>query len=72
MRVPAARAGYIGLILAIVAFVLLVIGGTLGGALAYVYGVRVVDRDVPIADALILGRLEETTPHRDGGGGRTD
>jgi hypothetical protein len=54
------------------AFALLVIGRTLGGALAYVYGVRVVGRDVPIADALIPGRPEEATPHRAGSGGRTD
>ncbi len=47
------------LILGVAAFGLLVLGGTLGGALAYVYGVRVVDRDVPIADALIPGRLDE-------------
>jgi hypothetical protein len=39
---------------------LLTLGGTLGGALAYVYGVRVVKRDVPLADALIPGRLEES------------
>jgi uncharacterized membrane protein len=62
----------LGLILGIAAFALLVVGGTLGGALAYVYGVRVVDRDVPIADALIPGRLDETTPHRGAGGARTD
>ncbi|HEX4364753.1 MAG TPA: DUF2231 domain-containing protein [Solirubrobacteraceae bacterium] len=62
----AQRPGYIdgdittlGLILGVVAFGLLTIGGTLGGALAYVYGVRVVKRDVPIADALIPGRISE-------------
>lgn len=75
----AQRQGYLdgdvttlGLILGIAAFALLVVGGTLGGALAYVYGVRVVDRDVPIADALIPGRLEETTHPRVGSGARTD
>jgi uncharacterized membrane protein len=75
----AQRQGYLddevttlGLILGIAAFALLVIGGTLGGALAYVYGVRVVGRDVPIADALIPGRLEEPTPQRGAGGARTD
>jgi uncharacterized membrane protein len=75
----AQRSGYLdgevttlGLILGIAAFALLAIGGTLGGALAYVYGVRVVGRDVPIADALIPGRLEETTLHRGAGGARTD
>jgi uncharacterized membrane protein len=55
-----------GLIAGCAALGLLTIGGTLGGALAYVYGVRVVKRDVPIADALIPGRLE------DSGRARTD
>jgi uncharacterized membrane protein len=78
----AQRQGYLdgevttpALILGIAAFVFLVVGGTLGGALAYVYGVRVVGRDVPIADALIPGRLEDTTSSGGGGGGggaRTD
>jgi uncharacterized membrane protein len=75
----AQRQGYLdgevttlGLILGVAAFTLLVIGGTLGGALAYVYGVRVVGRDVPIADALVPGRLEETTPQRGAGSARTD
>jgi uncharacterized membrane protein len=70
----AQRPGYLdgtvttlGLILGVAAFALLTIGGTLGGALAYVYGVRVVKRDVSIADALIPGRISEaatpaTTP----------
>lgn len=52
----------LGLILGVAALGLLTIGGTLGGALAYVYGVRVVKRDVSLADALIPGRLEETPP----------
>jgi hypothetical protein len=60
------------LILGIAAFGVLVIGGTLGGALAYVYGVRVVNRDVAIADALIPSRLEEATPRAAGRSGRTD
>ena len=75
----AQRQGYLdgnvttpGLILGIGAFSLLVIGGTLGGALAYVYGVRVVAKDVPIADALIPGRLEDTTGRAAGSGSRTD
>lgn len=50
------------LILGVAAFGLLTIGGTLGGALAYVYGVRVVKRDVSLADALIPGRLDEQRP----------
>lgn len=73
----AQRQGYLdgevttlGLILGVAAFGVLVIGGTLGGALAYVYGVRVVKQDVPLADALIPGRLEETNAA--GGASRTD
>ena len=50
------------LILGVAAFGLLTLGGTLGGALAYVYGVRIVKRDVPLADALIPGRLESRKP----------
>ncbi len=65
------RPGYIdsevtlnGLIAGCAALGLLTLGGTLGGALAYVYGVRVVKRDVPIMDALIPGRLEENPTAR--------
>jgi uncharacterized membrane protein len=75
----AQRQGYLddevttlGLILGIAAFAVLVIGGTLGGALAYVYGVRVVKQNVPIADALIPGRLEETSIRAVDSRGRTD
>ncbi len=53
-----------GLIAGCVALGLLTLGGTLGGALAYVYGVRVIKRDVPIMDALIPGKLEESKPSR--------
>ena len=53
-----------GLIAGCAGLGLLTLGGTLGGALAYVYGVRVVKRDVPLADALIPGRLEEPGGHR--------
>ena len=67
----AQRPGYLegevtalGLLLGVVAFSLLVVGGTLGGALAYVYGVRVVKQDVSVADALIPGRIEEQPAHR--------
>ena len=63
----AQRPGYLdgevttlGLILGVGAFGLLILGGTLGGALAYVYGVRVVKQDVSLADALIPGRLEDS------------
>ena len=62
----AQRPGYLdgevttlGLLLGVIAFSLLIVGGTLGGALAYVYGVRVVKQDVSVADALIPGRLKE-------------
>lgn len=48
------------------------IGGTLGGALPYVYGVRVVNADVPVADALIPGRLEEPAARGGASGARTD
>jgi uncharacterized membrane protein len=48
-----------GLVAGCAALGLLTLGGTLGGALAYVYGIRVVKQDVPLADALIPGRLEE-------------
>ena len=86
----AQRPGYVdgevttlGLILGVAAFGLLVLGGTLGGALAYVYGVRVVKQDVSVADALIPGRLDDAPgpsrsdpsrpdPVRGAGGGRTD
>ncbi len=64
-----------GLILGLAAFGLLTLGGTLGGALAYVYGVRVVKQDVSLADALIPGRIDQhgsaptvaraTAPRRD-------
>lgn len=67
----AQRPGYLegevtalGLLLGVVAFGLLVVGGTLGGALAYVYGVRVVKQDVSVADALIPGRIEEQAASR--------
>jgi uncharacterized membrane protein len=62
----------LGLLLGIAAFAVLAVGGTLGGALAYVYGVRVVNQDVPVADALIPGRLENTTSRGAGSGARTD
>lgn len=53
-----------GLIAGCAALGLLTLGGTLGGALAYVYGVRVVKQDVSLADALIPGRLESSTQQR--------
>jgi uncharacterized membrane protein len=75
----AQRPGYLdgeittlGLLLGGAAFALLVIGGMLGGALAYVYGVRVINENVSIADALIPGRLQEATTRDAAGAGRTD
>ena len=53
-----------GLVAGCVALGLLILGGTLGGAPAYVYDVRVVKRDVPVSAALIPGRLEEKPPAR--------
>ena len=65
------RPGYIdgevtvgGLVAGCAALAALIVGGTLGGALAYVYGVRVVKKDVSLADALIPGRLEGSKQHR--------
>lgn len=57
-----------GLIAGCVALGLLTLGGTMGGALNYVYGVRVVKRDVPIMDALIPGRIKETASARTSSG----
>jgi uncharacterized membrane protein len=66
----AQRPGYVdgevttlGVIVGIVAELVLAIGGTIGGSLAYVYGVRVIKRpDVPVAHALIPGRLPPAPP----------
>ena len=66
----AQRSGYVdgeittlGLILGIVAEVVLAAGGTIGGSLAYVYGVRVIKRaDVAVAEAVIPGRLPPAAP----------
>jgi uncharacterized membrane protein len=65
----AQRPGYVngdvttlGLILGIVAEIVLAVGGTIGGSLAYVYGVRVLKRaDARVAEALIPGRLPAET-----------
>ncbi|MGH3788681.1 MAG: DUF2231 domain-containing protein [Pseudonocardiaceae bacterium] len=49
------------LTLGIISWVLLVVGGYLGGALTFVYGVRVLKRpDVTMADALIPGRADHS------------
>ncbi|MEA2184475.1 MAG: hypothetical protein QOF69_3660 [Solirubrobacteraceae bacterium] len=73
----AQRRGYIGgdvttlgLILGVAAF-RAAHPGAGSRALADVYGVRVVDKRVAIADALIPGRLEQSTPSR-ARGARTD
>jgi uncharacterized membrane protein len=66
----AQRSGYVdgevttlGLILGIVAEAVLVLGGTIGGSLAYVYGVRVLNRsDASVAEAIIPGRLPPVAP----------
>ncbi|MGH3870530.1 MAG: DUF2231 domain-containing protein [Pseudonocardiaceae bacterium] len=50
----------LALTLGIISWLLLVVGGYLGGALTFVYGVRVVKRpQATIADALIPGRAKE-------------
>ena len=61
----AQRPGYVdddvttlALVLGIVAEAVLTVGGTMGGSLAYVYGVRVLNRaDASVAEAVIPGRL---------------
>jgi uncharacterized membrane protein len=56
----------LALVLGIVAEAVLVAGGTIGGALAYVYGVRVLnDPSLPVADALIPGRAGPEPTTRD-------
>jgi uncharacterized membrane protein len=48
------------LILGVISWVLLLAGGYLGGALTFVYGVRVLKRPrAPMADALIPGRADQ-------------
>jgi uncharacterized membrane protein len=52
----------LGLVLGLAAEGLLAIGGYIGGALVFAYGVRVVKRsDAPLRDALVPGRLEPGT-----------
>lgn len=49
------------LILGVISWVLLLAGGYLGGALTFVYGVRVLNKpEAPMADALIPGRADHT------------
>ena len=48
------------LILGVISWLLLVVGGYLGGALTFVYGVRVLKRpQTPMTDALIPGPRRE-------------
>jgi hypothetical protein len=66
----AQRPGYVdgeimtlGLVLGVGAEAVLVIGGTMGGSLAYVYGVRVLKRrDVTVGEAVVPGRLPPAAP----------
>jgi hypothetical protein len=66
----AQRPGYVddevttlALILGILAEAVLTLGGTIGGSLAYVYGVRVLKRaDASVAEAVIPGRLPPEAP----------
>ncbi|HEY2723416.1 MAG TPA: DUF2231 domain-containing protein [Pseudonocardiaceae bacterium] len=54
------------LVLGVISYVLLVAGGYLGGALTFVYGVRVLKRpNAAVSDALIPGRAD----HDPGGSG---
>ena len=51
------RVGTLAAVLGLAGFALLAVGGYLGGTLAFVYGVRVLNRpDTPIGDALVPGR----------------
>jgi uncharacterized membrane protein len=48
------------LVLGVLAELLLTVGGYLGGALVFVYGIRSLKRpDTPVADALVPGRSED-------------
>jgi uncharacterized membrane protein len=66
----AQRPGYVhgkietlGLALGLAAEALLAIGGYIGGALVFAYGVRVIGRPgAPLRDALVPGRLEPPPP----------
>jgi uncharacterized membrane protein len=60
------RAGTIltsALVLGLVAELTLIVGGYLGGALTYVYGLRVLNRpDTSVSDALVPGRTDHPKP----------
>ena len=68
----AQRPGYVdgevttlGLALGLAAEALLAIGGYIGGALVFAYGVRVIKRpDAPLRDALVPGRLAQPSPRQ--------
>jgi uncharacterized membrane protein len=58
----------LALVVGLVAELLLVAGGYMGGALVFVYGVRVLKRrETPVADALIPGRSEDDVIQPDPG-----
>jgi uncharacterized membrane protein len=52
----------LGLVLGLVAEATLAVGGFLGGSIVFVYGNRVLKREVPVFDALIPGRAEKNPP----------
>jgi uncharacterized membrane protein len=53
----------VAVVLGLVGLALLAAGGYLGGALAFVYGVRVLKRpDTPVGDALVPGRVDGDSP----------
>ncbi len=55
----------LAVVLGVLSEALLVIGGYLGGALTYVYGLRVLNRPhAPLADALIPGRADRNPEGR--------
>ncbi|MBV8541284.1 MAG: hypothetical protein JO268_12195, partial [Pseudonocardiales bacterium] len=64
LQLPGYSSGKIimsGLTLGVISWVLLLAGGYLGGALTFVYGVRVLNRPrAAMADALIPGRADHT------------
>lgn len=66
------RVETLAVVLGVAAMGLLIAGGFLGGALAYVYGVRVLKQpDTPVADALIPGRTgdDDVLPQPGAAGG---
>jgi uncharacterized membrane protein len=72
----AQRPGYVhgevrtlGWILGLVAEAVLTVGGYLGGSLVFVFGVRVLKReDASVIQAVVPGRIEDTTENPQGVG----